>query len=427
MLIIYYSLQTAGIETFFTRLAEERKKKQLNTTILLFDVKNSSPEILNRIKESAQIIDLQDLLNNPIRWVTNKLPRIPGSFSIFFELPVLNKKKIKNLMKDVSHIHVTSPMNLHLSFRLLQIINKQIPVSAGFYHSDTFGRLPSTDYSYFEEKNFELVYDLLPKQNLVTFNDMFPAIYKERYNINLQGVTMFPLGVIDCSLLKQKDKKFSKNLRSNPKKLKICSVGRLVDFKTYNVWMLDVVKELNEDGYEITYDIYGDGEIKNSLQKKIDQQGLTTVNLKGILSYNSFRKTVKEYDLFVGSGTAIIEAAAIGVPSIIGIERITKPLTYGYLKDIPGYTYNEEGVADLVPVKEIISKFCELDNLALLNLKNQNRDKAKEFSLEECSNNFVILEKSAGLIDPSSYNYSKAKYLLSFLINFFQKNILNRA
>jgi 1,2-diacylglycerol 3-alpha-glucosyltransferase len=47
---------------------------------------------------------------------------------------------------------------------------------------------------------------------------------------------------------------------------------------------------------------------------------------------------------FVGSGTAIIEASACGVPSVVGIEDDQEGLTYGFLHQTAGFAYHSIGL-----------------------------------------------------------------------------------
>lgn len=105
----------------------------------------------------------------------------------------------------------------------------------------------------------------------------------------------------------------------------------MVDFKTYNKHIINILDEINHLGYNLEYYIYGDGPERFFLEKlaktKIHFKG--SIDLPNILN-NAF--------LFVGSGTSIIEASAGGIPSIIGIESEDRPYTYGL------FSYNENNL-----------------------------------------------------------------------------------
>ena len=80
------------------------------------------------------------------------------------------------------------------------------------------------------------------------------------------------------------------------------------------------------------------------------------VSFFGNLEYANLSATIAAADLFVGSGTAVIEAAAQCCPAMIGIESIEEPYTYGFLSDIVGLSYNEQGINQpLRPMRECIT------------------------------------------------------------------------
>ena len=57
MLFIYGALPVGGIETFFVRMAKERFKKKLSTSILLLSKpEQSNNELLSEIKKYANVI-----------------------------------------------------------------------------------------------------------------------------------------------------------------------------------------------------------------------------------------------------------------------------------------------------------------------------------------------------------------------------------
>ena len=103
--------------------------------------------------------------------------------------------------------------------------------------------------------------------------------------------------------------------------LKVVSVGRLVSFKAYNYSAPSIVRKLIDSGINITWDIYGDGEDHDRIAAEIAKQGVRgVVALKGSIPYADFLKTIDDYDVFVGLGTALLEAAQLGMPSICAID-----------------------------------------------------------------------------------------------------------
>jgi hypothetical protein len=133
--------------------------------------------------------------------------------------------------------------------------------------------------------------------------------------------------------------------------VRIVSVGRLVDFKAYNIGVPSVVKACLDHGVEVTWDIYGDGPLEATIIDETRANGVVNqVRLMGVLSYSEFSKKVPEYDLFVGMGTAALEAAIIGVPTVCAAVNETTRC-YGYLHNLPFGNVGETQAAP--PTREL--------------------------------------------------------------------------
>lgn len=117
--------------------------------------------------------------------------------------------------------------------------------------------------------------------------------------------------------------------------VRVVSVGRLVDFKTYNLGAARIVKACLNRGVTVTWDIFGDGPLHGLIKAEIEILGMAShVRLMGALNYNEFSEMVAGYDLFVGMGTAALEAAMVGVPTICAtVDEATR--CYGYLHTLP--------------------------------------------------------------------------------------------
>ena len=125
------------------------------------------------------------------------------------------------------------------------------------------------------------------------------------------------------------------------------------------------------------------------MKKKISEQGLQKhINLKGILDYDRFSEVVSSYDIFIGSGSAIVQAAGLGVSAIVGIENTASAETYGFLAELDGFSYNEDGLYAKRPIVEVLQSYSELPTDARVSLSQRHIDKAKEFSMAKCVDNF---------------------------------------
>lgn len=117
--------------------------------------------------------------------------------------------------------------------------------------------------------------------------------------------------------------------------LNIVSIGRLVPFKAYNRKVPEIISRLLKGGVSARWDIWGNGDDQNIIMNEILKHGVdTNVELHGPLDYSKLKETLVKADLFVGMGTAALEAAMLGVPTICCIDGV-EDLCYGYLHEAP--------------------------------------------------------------------------------------------
>lgn len=413
MLFIYGALPIGGIEVFFVRMAKERSRQGKTTKILLVrGKKHSNPALLEELHNYAEVYFLEDYVNIP-NFLFNKIP-----FHFLLLLP-LNKRKLAKIYENISQVHVSGGIYAFLNIRLMQAVNVDIPLTIGVYHLREFTWSNPQNAPFYEKQNEAFFFSEAGNNNLVFFNEKVVDYYEQYIHRSMKDVNIFPIGVITTT-----SDIVSKNRHG--KKLTIGSVGRLVKFKAYNLWMLDVISDLLKEGIEVDYLIYGDGPLMEEMQRKISALGLeNSIYLKGNLEYADFSNVVSEMDLFVGSGTAIVEAAGLGVPSIIGIESIEQPITYGFLSQIPGFTYHED---NLYPKVNVIGKIIEYFNMSeneRISLKRDHLNKAKLFSMEACVSNFEDIPATS-LDEAVLQQYSQYLFRLRYSLSFFAFSVFCR-
>ena len=158
---------------------------------------------------------------------------------------------------------------------------------------------------------------------------------------------------------------------TNEPTLKIVSVGRLTPFKAYNFGAVDVAETLKSKNIPFIWHIWGDGEDYEKLNKLIQEKNLVDhLILMGNLPYSQFISTIKKYDLFVGMGTAAIEAAQISMPTILAIDQMPVG-TYGFFFEAP-----LDSIGERIPGTDIQNLF---DNV--LNCFELSLEKRKEIGL----------------------------------------------
>ena len=375
MLFIYGSLPVGGIETFFVRMAKERSRLGLPTSVLLLSgVEISDAKLLQELQKYADVYFLDDV------YVT-----VPFFTQRFPLLAPLKKKALRQYFASVDHIHVTDAMHALVAQRLLRALGKNAPISVGVYHYIKYlwGGDKVAEY---EKINRKFVFEYLPKALLLLFSDGNRELYEKHKNIDLSACQTFRLGVVDKKVLKMEGE-------MRPP-LHMVAVGRLVEFKTYNFYMLDVIKDLGEKGFQVHFDIYGDGPLRQELECKITERGLQDqVRLKGTLDYLQFDEVVAKYDIFIGSGTAIIQAASLGVPSIVGVENFAKPLTYGYFCDVYQHEYNVKGLElPLLSVEALLERYITMESAQRMMLKKRHQEAIEGFTNQSCQNSLDELK-----------------------------------
>ncbi|WP_157610686.1 hypothetical protein [Arsukibacterium perlucidum] len=404
VLFIHSSLGMGGVETFYLRMAKQRASEGKSTVIILLsNERRSDSSLLAEAKKYAKVLFLKDLtyLPNNLVWL------IPFHLSLLIPL----KTNIRKQLNEITHVHVSCGICAFFYAHLSKFVAKNVKFTIGLYHSLEFcwgGEV----LPYFERKNRQLFFDTIDRKSIIFFNESMVPLYEKLSGQSFRNVNLFPLGVIE--------KVAPVTAVSNPglKLLRLVSVGRLVAFKTYNLHMLDVVANLQKRGIPVVYDIYGDGPMQQDMKLKIDDYGLSSiVSLKGRLDYSLFSDVVSSYDIFIGSGTAIVQAAGLGVSAIVGIENVDAPETYGFLADLPGFSYNEDGLYVKKPITEVIEKFYCLDQKSRIKFSHKHVEKALEFSMEKCSLNFDNTPHSI-LNDDTRNRYSNAVFRLRYSASF---------
>ncbi|ENV20740.1 glycosyltransferase family protein [Acinetobacter bereziniae] len=410
MLIIYGALNLGGIETFFVRLAKERFINNKKTKILFLVPRHIAKFDITLLQELLKYSDIyyyEDVFKKTyINW----------RFLLCHSLDTI---KIKYILDGCSQIHVSDIQYGLIANEMLKSIGISKPITFGVYHSMEYtwkmDRLP-----YFERVNRKFLYEVVDSHNIMCFSMDAKEIIKNRTGYDLKNAKTFRLGVTSFSLV---DKRV---ISEKPDIIKMCAIGRLTDFKTYNFWMPKIINNLNYKGVRITLDIYGDGDSEEKV-KKIVSEYSDYVKILPSFNYEKFKAIASSYDLFIGSGTAIIEASSLGVPSIIGIESINEGKTYGFFCDFSKYEYNVMGLPfDLKNVECVIKKFSELSIPQINDLSIRHQEAAKDFDMAECENNF----DNNCFVNTSYYKYNRLLYSISKIffqikLKFNKKSIYN--
>ena len=230
----------------------------------------------------------------------------------------------------------------------------------------------------------------LPEELILFFSEDVRNLYSKEYGRSFSKSSTFRLGVID-------DVPNIKYRINENSELNICIVGRLVGFKTYIKNSVDMIANTIEFNSSVTIDIYGNGPDYMQLLNYINEKKLSDrVKLKGGFLYSEFNAIVTKYDLFIGSGTSIIQAASLGVPSIVGVEHNQNDTTYGFFSDVSNREYNMlECGLEMNKTTTYIKRFMSMTLEEKKLLSDKHVQACTPFIMDKCRDEFEFLSDIA--------------------------------
>ncbi len=234
---------------------------------------------------------------------------------------------------------------------------------------------------YFGRIYKNVIYKKLLKfpESFVFYNELTKLSHQDHYGLPLDNSSIFPV------LVKSLEPSENSRLIKNVAITKIISLGRLVDFKYHHEQVINAINLLKrEKDIPIEYHIYGDGHLRNRLEKFVETTGSAHfVFIHGTLQTEALYEHLMTADLCIGMGTSLIYAASLSVPSILAIE--SSDLTYGFFTDdLKGYETGED-VGDLgkETYLSVFSRFFELSDVERAILKKKTIAKAQQYAFEE--------------------------------------------
>lgn len=379
MIFIANTLELNGGTTFLLRACKELNRRGITPIVLVLFGHNSS-NVADELSRISRIITLKSLIWRVFAALSIR------QFGVF--LP-LNKGRVCSIFGDnPKSIHVMGIFGLILAKRLSTLLGG-VPITIGVYHQNEF--LYSAGDGYFVRWAATTL-SQTPWENMVFFNEGNRQCYAKQFNVNFLFAPVLPIGI---ELSGASSDAHSKTREP----FLIISVGNLVGFKTYNWHVISCMAEVKYNYPDVRYEIYGEGEALADLREHAIKLGVDNrVKFCGHLDYAKFEQIVSRADVFVGSGTAILESAILGVPSIVGIESIQDPLTYGFISDVVGQGYNEAGLSmPLVTISKCIQQVFNADAQSLQSISLACREKAKVFGVSAMVDGLVASEESAKL------------------------------
>jgi 1,2-diacylglycerol 3-alpha-glucosyltransferase len=397
MLIIANTLEFNGGTTFVLRFCREsfRRGKRLGVLVLM---DNPEKRLLQEIERYADVYFLSSYVGGRLRSLS-KGPLI--GFMPFN----------RSALSDIFHrygdtVHVMGVFGLLFVSRLVKRFGRAIKTSVGIYHQNEF---MFSGVNYYFAKEAQRIFGLLGPQGIVFFNELNARSYARFFGVDYSRSVVVPIGIELPSL--ERDFLGSKNSR------RIVSIGNLLEFKRYNWHVINCMPELLSIDPRFRYEIYGEGPYEQDLRELAAELGVSeAVEFKGRIPYSQFSSVMDGAFVFVGSGTAIIEAAALGVPALIGIESTRDPITYGFLCDVEGLSYNElEQGIPLVGISEKIQEIS-VNEVTWQEVAIACQGKAETFSISRTLSGFEGGKALFPLVDAQVLKgYSVACALVSLV------------
>jgi glycosyltransferase involved in cell wall biosynthesis len=177
-----------------------------------------------------------------------------------------------------------------------------------------------------------------------------------------------------------------------PRPGQILSIGRLSPMKEYNLFMPDVVAELRRRGFDVTWVVYGSGPYEREIRVRAEALGiLPFVELKGEIDYQNLEAAMVNAYVFVGMGTAIIEASLARIPSILALAYDRTGLTYGPLHAVPHGRIGQimRDVAPSLHVVDELERILRLSSTQYEEECNRARAYAEFYSMNRRMNEFL--------------------------------------
>lgn len=397
ILFIYVGLPLGGIETLLVRLSQALSRSGARVSVLLATRKGDAG-LLAQLGQGARVAYLDEFL-----------PRGPWSPIqdkplLRFALP-LDGAALRQWLGGTPDVcHAADVGALLLAARLQSAVDIG-RVTAGVYHD--------REYLFDDESHNQFVrtaaslFRSLPPRNVVFFNENSVRLHCERFGQDYTQSTLTPIGV-DLQRL-------GSAALGRPSR-RIVSIGRLTPFKTYNTHMIETIARMRTMGLEFQYEIYGTGECEDALRAQIAQSNLQDlVHLKGALAYERMREVLDGALAFVGSGTALIEASAAGIPAIIGIEHAADASTYGFLHELKGLSYHDAGLPyALTTFDACLLALSQASGGEYAELARRAQARAQDFGLERTAADFAQL---AVMAQPAFVDRYHLGALMSIMLN----------
>ncbi|MEZ9758788.1 glycosyltransferase family 4 protein [Vibrio breoganii] len=255
-------------------------------------------------------------------------------------------KLLKDMKPDIVHTHSSKTGFLGRIAAKFARVDNVIHTVHGF-------SFPSSN-SFISRKIYYLMELVATKfcDKIIVLNDSDYLITKNQLRVHPDKIEIIPNSV-DTDLYRP----LCSEVKDINEPLRVVMVGRLWEQKN-PMCLIKAIKFIRDDGYNVTLDYVGDGELTNNIQKYVVANEL--YDCVRLLGWNKeVYKILPSYDIFVlpslweGMPLAILEAQACGLPTVVSNIPGNKDLV---IDGVNGYLFESDNYLDL---KEKILLFTD--------------------------------------------------------------------
>ncbi|STX27704.1 colanic acid biosynthesis glycosyltransferase WcaL [Legionella beliardensis] len=378
LLLISTRMGTAGVETLLLRMAKFLSEKGFHVDVLL--MREVDVDSANQLRQYANLY---------IGWKFRKLNDI-----------------FSKLGKDYYHcIYTFSFFPLIYTLYIKQKFFPSAKICFGVYHPYEYcwSFKSKTKLAKFAAE----IIQNFPAENVFFMNQGMKDRHTEKLQHDFSLSPIIPVPV-DVNSFQNAKRNFA---FQTP--YKIVSIGRITDFKTYNFTMIEVMAALIQEGLAVEYHIYGDGELLPRLQQLIQHYKLQDyVFLHGPVPYTLFSSVLEDAFLFVGVGTALVEAAACKLPCLQGIEMDKKAESYGFFHELTGYNLGEKNTDQpRYKMVDLIKQLMNYSEDAYREASYLSYKRSLDFAIDSVIKTFLDSLQGAKIVD-YKVNHIKLIYML---------------
>ncbi len=362
VVFVYDELNMGGVETYIVRLSNWLVDRGFAVTILL-----ARAGALDHLLSSqvARVVGITDGL------VYLRKSRLPG--------------QAKAALAEADLLFAFDPVS---TMRLIELMPSCSPfarVMHGIFHPRIYFFRDGSKSVAGRVQQYVFC-NLIDQKSVVFMNEACRVAHEKRFEISFSEANIVPLPISEPAqeVLAERSRR-------------IVSVGRLTAFKTYNIFMMDVVQDLIERGFEdVRWDVYGSGPLESEMLTQIKSRSLEShVLLRGEIPYEKFAGALDGAEVFVGMGTALIEAGSYGIPCVPAVDS-ADGYGYGYLHDLDEYSVGERACKKPeIPFSDLIAAVFDADVAAYEGLCAEERKHAQRFFIGKVGERFLATAAEA--------------------------------